>query len=55
MPKTTRRIVGSLALGAERGLVDFDQAIERLAATNFRLDPNLIELLSSTLSDFPSD
>jgi predicted nucleic acid-binding protein len=38
-------LVGLLALGAERGLLDFDQAVERLAATNFRLDPSLIDLL----------
>jgi hypothetical protein len=37
--------VGLLALGAERGLLDFDRAIERLATTNFRLDPSLVDLL----------
>jgi predicted nucleic acid-binding protein len=37
-------LIGLLVRGAECGLLDLDQAIERLAATNFRLDPSLIEL-----------
>jgi predicted nucleic acid-binding protein len=47
------RIVGLFGLlvwGAERGLLDFYQAIERLATNNFRLDPSLIDLFRRRLS-----
>jgi predicted nucleic acid-binding protein len=37
-------LFGLLVRGAESRLVDFDAAIGRLAATNFRLDPALIDL-----------
>jgi predicted nucleic acid-binding protein len=40
------RVAGTLAVleqGAERGLIDFPAAIERLRQTNFRLSSNLIQ------------
>ncbi|HVT14666.1 MAG TPA: DUF3368 domain-containing protein [Thermoanaerobaculia bacterium] len=47
------RVAGLLALlaqGAVRGLVDFDKALERLAATTFRLDPSLVDLVRARFS-----
>jgi len=30
-------------------MIDFDQAVERLTATNFRLDPRLIQLYRASV------
>jgi len=38
-------LLGILMQGAKRGLVDLDDAITRLQATNFRLDPALIDMV----------
>jgi predicted nucleic acid-binding protein len=46
------KVVGLFGLpvrGAELGMTDFDQAVERLTATNFRLDPRLIHLYRASL------
>lgn len=42
-------LFGLLVRGAELGMIDFDQAVERLAVTNFRLDPRLIHLYRASL------
>jgi len=38
-------LLGILMQGAKQGLVDLDDAIARLQATNFRLDPALIDMV----------
>jgi len=43
-------VLGILAQGANQGLVDLDDAITRLQATNFRLNPALIDLVRSRSS-----
>ncbi|HVT60181.1 MAG TPA: DUF3368 domain-containing protein [Thermoanaerobaculia bacterium] len=43
-------LLGLLAHGASRRLVDFDKAIVRLAATSFRLDPSLVDLVREGFS-----
>jgi predicted nucleic acid-binding protein len=42
-------LFGLLVRGAQLGMIDFDQAVERLTATNFRLDPRLIHLYRASL------
>jgi predicted nucleic acid-binding protein len=43
-------LLGILVQGAKHGLVDLDDAITRLQATNFRLNPALIDLVRSRSS-----